>query len=198
MSNTIYEASVYSRKVSYKNFKGETKEMELFFALDPLKLMQVIASFNPRRVKSGNPALNGKVEEISDEAQLKFIRDLASRSAGAPSEDGEYWEEFPNFADSLVGKAFLTKLTASEGDRRDFAEKVILAPFRAFVEFTQADPTNTPSEIQQFQTMLKQLENVFAPPANKDESLEERRARLAAEMAALDASTEGVLGENSI
>lgn len=190
MTIRIYEASVYSRDVSYKNFNGETTERRLFFALDPLQLMQVIATFQPKTVKSGNPALNGKPSELSDEEQLKFIRDLAVKSAGAPSVDGEYWEKFPDFGDSLAGKAFLTKLTSSDGDRKDFAEKVILDPFRAFVGFAAEDPSNSPSDVQNFKTMLAQMENVFKMPEAKTETLEERKARLALELAALDTPSE--------
>lgn len=185
MSELIYEASVYTRKVTYRNFKGETNTTELYFALDPLQLMQVIATFQPKTIKSGNPAKNGKTE-ISDEEQLKFVRDLAERAAGFPSEDGEVWEDFPNFADSLAGKAFLTKLTASDGDRKEFAEKVILDPFRAFISYAKADESNSPREVQQFETMLMQMENIFKTPKKDDESLEERKARLAAELAAIE------------
>lgn len=185
MSGQIYEASVYSREVSYTNFLGETKEMKLYFALDPMQLMSIIASFTPKKVKSGNPALAGKDAEISEEEQLRMVRDLAVKSAGAPSQDGEYWEPFPNFDESLVGKAFLTKLTASDVDRKEFSQKVILDPFRAFVGFAAAEEGNTPSEIQTLKSMLTQLENVFKTPAVKDESMEERRARLAAELAAM-------------
>ena len=43
MTNPIYEASVYQREVSYRNFKGVEKTTTLYFALDPLKLMEIIA-----------------------------------------------------------------------------------------------------------------------------------------------------------
>lgn len=188
MSNMIYEASVYSLPIEYKNFKGETKQQVLYFALDPLQLMQVIAGFNPKQSKSGNPALKGKTEAISDEEQLKMVRDLAIKSAGAPSDDGETWEPFTDFNDSLVGKAFLTKLAASDGERKIFSEKVILDPFRAFVGFAISDPSNEEKEKQQFRTMLAQMENIFVAKDKEDETIDERRARLAAEMAALDST----------
>lgn len=186
MSNMIYEASVYSLDVEYKNFKGESKKQTLYFALDPLQLMQVIAGYRPRQNKSGNPALKGKEAEISDEEQLKMVRDLAIKSAGSPSEDGETWEPFTDFDDSLVGKAFLTKLAASDGERKIFSEKVILDPFRAFVGYAIADPSNEEKEKQQFKTMLSQMENIFITKEKPAETVDERRARLAAEMAALD------------
>lgn len=188
MSELIYEASVYSRTISYRNFKGEVNRAELFFALDPLQLMQVIATFQPKKIKSGNPARNGQVAELSDEEQLKFTRDLACRAAGTPSDDGETWEPFEDFEDSLVGKAFLTKLTSSDGDRKEFAEKVILDPFRAFVSFAKADPTNTPKDVQQFEQMLAQIENIFRMPDKPQETMEEKRARLAAELEALQST----------
>jgi hypothetical protein len=197
MSELIYEASVYSRTVAYKNFLGEENKVILYFALDPLQLMQVIATFQPKRVKSGNPARNGQAAEITDEDQLKFVRDLACRAAGTPSEDGETWEPFEDFSDSLAGKAFLTKLTSSDGDRKEFASKVILDPFRAFVSFAKADPSNTPKDVQQFEQMLVQMENIFKTPEPRDESLEERRARLAAELAAIEGGpAEGTQGDN--
>lgn len=187
MTDVIYEASVYSRVVKYTNFKGKTQETELFFALDPLQLMQVIAGFKPPKPKkSGNPAKQNEEVAITDEEQLKFVRDLCERSAGFPSDDGETWEPFENFADTIAGKAFLTKLASSDGDRREFTEKVILAPFRAFVEFATADPSNTQKDIQQFKRMLGQLENIFQEKADPEESLEDRRARLAAELAAIE------------
>lgn len=198
MSNMIYEASVYSRPVSYRNFLGEEKTQTLYFALDPLQLMQVIAGFTPKKSKSGNPALKDKAEAITDEEQLKMVRDLAIKSAGSPSVDGETWEPFTDFDDSLVGKAFLTKLAASDGDRKEFSEKVILDPFRAFVGYAIADPSNAEKEKQQFRTMLQQMENIFITPEKPNESVDERRARLAAEMAALDSEgpAEGTQGFN--
>ena len=190
MSNVIYEASVYSRKITYRNFKGEEREFELFFALDPLQLMQVIAGIKPKQIKSGNPARNGQDQELSDEDQLKMIRDLAIKAAGEPSADGESWTPFVDFEDTLVGKAFLTKLASSDGDRREFSQKVILDPFRAFINYAIADETNTPSDVQQFKSMLSQMENIFKAPEEKTETLEEKKARLAAELEAINGPTE--------
>lgn len=189
MTELIYEASVYTRTVSYKNFKGETNTTELHFALDPLQLMQAIAGFKPKKSRSANPAVKDSVE-YDDEAQLKFVRDLACKAAGFPSEDGESWEPFTEFSDSIVGKAFLTKLTSSDGDRREFAEKVVLAPFKAFIGYAQADPTNDAKEVAQFGEMLAQMENLFKAPEQRQETLEERKARLQAEMAALETRSE--------
>lgn len=188
MTELIYEASVYSRTIAYKNFKGEEKSVDLQFALDPLQLMQIIATFQPKKVKSGNPARAGQPAEITDEQQLKFFKDIAVKSAGSMTEDGESWIPFEGFENDLAGKAFLTKLASSDADRKEFAEKVLLAPFRTFVNFAVNDPGNTAQDKQQFQTMLAQLENIFKVPDAKDESLEEKRARLAAEMAALESA----------
>lgn len=188
-TNTLfYEASVYTRTVSYKNFKGEERSVELYFALDPLELMSIIANFQPtKRSKSGNPAKrNQEAElELTDEQQLRFFRDLCIKSAGEASNDGEAWESFPDFDTTLAGKAFLTKLASSEDDRKEFAEKVILNPFKAFVNFAKQDPTNSAAEIQQFEKMAQQMENIFAP-APSNESYEEKKARLAAELASLE------------
>lgn len=184
MSQLTYEASVYKRTVHYKNFKGEEQTTELYFALDPIQLMSAIASFAPKESKSQNPAKKGK-QEITDEEQIKFVRSLAKQAAGFPSEDGETWEPFEDFENTIAGKAFLTQLVSSDGDREKFAEQVILDPFRAFVGFAEADGSNSPKDVQQLKTMLGQLENVFKG-APQNETLEERRARLEAEMAALD------------
>ena len=186
MPNLVYEASVYSRTVTYKNFNGETNTVKLFFAIDPLELMGVFAKFEPKKSKSGNPALKNQAEPMSTEDMLQLVRDLACKAAGIPSDDGETWEPEYGFSDKLYGKAFLTKLTASDADRREFSQKVILDPFRAFVQFAEAEPDNTPQEVQGFRTMLNQMENLFKMPDPSAESLEDRRARLAAEMAALD------------
>ena len=185
MSDLIYEASVYSRTVKYKNFKGETQEVKLYFALDPISLLQTIAGFNPRPSKSGNPARRGQTE-VSDEEMIKFVRDICVKAAGTPSEDGEVWEPFPDFADSLAGKAFLTKLTSSDGDRKEFADKVILDPFRSFVGFAAQDESNSPKEVQEFKQMLEQIERIFAGSDKAEETREERRERLRREMEALD------------
>jgi hypothetical protein len=189
MSELVYEASVYNRKLSYKNFKGEENQVTLYFALDPLQLMTFIAGFEPKKVKSGNPARNGQEKEMTPQEQLEFVRKLAVQAAGTPSEDGESWEPFENFEDSLAGKAFLTKLVTSDGDRKEFAEKVILAPFDAFVAFAEKDPSNSPADIQQFKIMQTQMQAIFRVPDQPEESLEERRARLAAELAAMEQST---------
>lgn len=193
MTNHVYEAAVLTREVSYRNFKGVENTVELHFALDPLQLLQVLADgFQGKKVKSGNPAMNGKRSEISDGDQIKFIRDLAVKAAGFPSEDGESWEPFPEFEDSLAGKAFLTKLTSSTVDRKEFSETVVLDPFRAFVSYAIADDSNTKDEKAEFADMLKKLEKVFstASVTNDKESLEERRERLRAEMAALEADVQ--------
>jgi hypothetical protein len=193
MSNSttelIYEASVFSKTVSYKNFKGEINTVELFFALDPLALMQQIAGFKPKTSRSGNPAKRGQ-EEWDEGEQLKFVRELATKAAGTPSLDGENWTPFEDFEETLAGKAFLTKLASSDGDRREFAEKVILEPFRAFVRYASADPSNSSKDVADFQKMLTQMENIFVVPDLSQESVEERRARLQAEMAALETSQE--------
>lgn len=183
MSQIIYEASVYSREVSYRNFNGEDKVQVLHFALDPLQLMQIIAGFIPKKVKSGNPALQGSSAPVDESQQLKMVRDLAVQSAGSPSEDGESWTPFTEFSDSLVGKAFLTKLASSDGDRREFSEKVILAPFRAFVGYATSDESNTDKDKQQFAVYLQQMENIFTVPDQPEETLEARRVRLEAELA---------------
>lgn len=184
MSQLTYEASVYERTVKYRNFKGEEQTTKLYFALDPIQLMAAIASFVPKASKSKNPAKAAK-NEITDEDQIKFVRSLASKAAGFPSDDGESWEPFEDFENTIAGKAFLTQLVSSDGDREAFATKVILDPFRAFVGFAEADTSNTPKDVAQLKTMLGQLENVFVG-APQNETLEERRARLEAEMAALD------------
>lgn len=193
MTNVVYEASVYSRTVSYKNFKGETKTQELHFALDPLQLMQVFSSFEPKKVKSGNPALAGKEAPITDEQQVKMIRDLVIKAVGFPSDDGESWEPFVGFENTLAGKAFLTKLTASDADRREFSEKVILDPLRAFIGYAEADESNSKAEVAQFKQMLGTVEKLFATPDPASETYEEKRARLAAEMAALEQAGSNVV-----
>lgn len=182
--NMIYEASIYTRTVSYRNFNGQEQTVELHFALDPIQLMQVIANASVKKTKSNNPAKKDLVE-ITDAEQLKFIHDLASRAAGFPSDDGESWDSFEGFSDSIAGKAFLTKLTSSDADRQEFAQKVILNPFRAFVGYAKADSGNSPAEIKEFESMLQKMERIFTV-TDKNESLEERRARLQAEMAALE------------
>lgn len=188
MSDLIYEASVYTRTVKYRNFKGEENTVVLSFALDPLKLMSIIAGFGSKRktIKSGNPAKNGQEAPFTDEQQLSFVRDLASQAAGSPSEDGESWVPFEDFTDTIAGKAFLTKLASSDGDRREFAQTVILNPFRAFVEFAKADPSNTAADIQQFETMLGQIEKIFTVPDPTSETVDQKRARLEAEMEMLN------------
>lgn len=206
MTKTIYEASVYSREVSYRNFHGEEKTETLYFALDPLQLMSAFAGYSPKKVKSGNPALNGKDAEFSEEDMMIMIRDLAVKSAGVPSKDGNTWTPYENFDNDLAGKAFLTKLVSSDGDRKEFAEKVILDPLRAFVSYAEADDSNTPADVQEFRTMLTGMERLFVIPEKTPETLEERRARLAAEMAALDEAgsvypagpAKGTEGDNGI
>jgi hypothetical protein len=52
--------------------------------------------------------------------------------------------------------------------------------------FAEADPSNTEKDIQGFKVLLAQMENLFKAPPAKTESIDERRARLQAEMAALE------------
>lgn len=190
-STLIYEAAVYTRTVNYKNFKGEEREVKLHFALDPMQLMAIIANFQPAKSKSGNPARRGQVDALTDEQQLKFVRDLCIKAAGEPSNDGEAWDSFPDFDTTLAGKAFLTKLAASDEDRREFAEKVILNPFRSFVAFAKMDPSNTKAEVQQLELMAGQMDNLFKSKGPDDESYEDKKARLAAELASLEETAAG-------
>lgn len=186
MSGIVYQASVYSRVVEYTNFKGQERKVELFFALDPLQLLSVIASFEPKtNKKSKNPAKQGQVEPITNEQQLEFVQGLVKKAAGFPSDDGESWEPFENFEETLAGKAFLTKLASSDADRKEFSTKVVLDPFRAYVAYAKDDPSNKPAEIKQLEAMAHQLENIFAEKVDPNESLEARRERLQAELAQL-------------
>lgn len=190
MTNPVYEAAIYTREVSYRNFAGQEQTVTVEFALDPIELLDLIASSSniTSRSKSNDP--RKKNAEVVDEGkQFRFLRDIANRAAGYPSADGERWLPIKDFTDSIAGKAFITKLASSDEDRKEFAEKVMLAPFRAFVEYAEADPGNTPSEIAKFKTMLEQFERVFAV-STADETLEARKARVAAEMAELEKLSE--------
>lgn len=181
-----YEASIYSRDITYRNLNGETKTVSLHFALDPLQLMSIIADVPVRKSKSNDPRKKGQPEEISDSDQIKLIRDLASKAAGFKSDDGETWEPFEDFDNQLAGKAFLTKLTASDADRKEFAEQVIIAPFQAFVDFAKVEPSNSKDDVAELEGYLQNLKDVFTgktkEPA-KTETLAERRARLTRELA---------------
>jgi len=190
MTNPVYEASIYTREVSYRNFKGEEVTVEVNFALDPIELLDLIARSESvtTKSKSRDPRKQGSTE-IDEGRQFKFLRDIADRAAGYPSADGEQWLPIPNFTDMIAGKAFITKLASSDDDRKEFAEKVMLAPFKAFVDYAKADPSNSPAEIAKFEQMLAQFERVFAVSV-ADETLEARRARLAQEMAELEGLAE--------
>ena len=185
MSQPTYEAAVYSRTVKYRNHNGQDKEQTLYFALDPIQLLRVMAGANLKVSKSNNPARAGR-EEISEDDQLRMLQELAARAAGWPSDDGESWAPYENFKNEVAGKAFITQLAASDGDRREFAEKVIMDPFRSFVMFAEADPSNTAKDVQEFKVLLDQIEKLFQMPEKTEESVEDRRARLQAEMAALE------------
>ena len=191
MTNPVYEATIYTRTVSYRNFRGEEQTVDVDFALDPIELLDLIAqSSSVSRVsKSKDPRKRG-TEEIDDNKTFQFLREIAERAAGYPSADGERWLPIKDFCDTLAGKAFITKLASSDDDRKEFAEKVMLAPFRAFVEYAKADPSNTKSEIAKFETMLGQFERIFAT-STADETIEARKARLAAEMEELNKIAEG-------
>lgn len=190
MSNPIYEAAVYTREVTYRNFKGEESTVEVSFALDPVQLLEVIAKTPTQKLsKSGDPRKRGQVE-LDEGRSFTFLRDIANQAAGYPSQDGERWLPITDFLETLAGQAFVTKLASSDADRKEFAEKVMLAPFRAFVGYAKADPGNTPKEIAKFEQMLEQFERVFAVSA-ADETLEARRARVAQEMEELNRLAEG-------
>lgn len=179
----IYTAAVYSSVVNYVNFKGEAQEVQCQFSMNPIQLMTIISKFQPKKVKSGNPALNGQVEAMTDEQQLEIFRTIASRAAGEASEDGESWTPWINFEESLAGMAFMTKLASSDGDRKEFAEKVILDPIRAYVGYAVSDESNTEKDIKEFNDLLSQMEKLFLEtPAKAAETPAERRARLQAEL----------------
>lgn len=182
MTQQTYEASVYSKVVNYTNFNSTEKKTTLYFALDPIQLLELIAAVPSTKSKSRNPAKQGQEEEISEEQMVKLVRKLAAKAAGFPSEDGESWEPFEDFENTIAGKAFMTQMVSSDKQRKEFAEKVFLDPFRAYVRFAAQDPSNTPKEIQQMEGMLAQLEKTFAESPDPEESLDERRDRLRREL----------------
>lgn len=197
MSNVTYEAAVYSREVTYTNFKGVTKTVELCFALDPIALMRVMVTIPTKKSRSKNPALAGVDEGLNEEQTLKFLVDIASKAAGEMSEDGEQFYPIPDFAELLAGKAFITKLASSDSDREEFTKKVIINPFEAFVNYAAADGGNSESEIKQFRDMLDSMKRIFA--VDKNENHEDRAARLRAELASLESGpAEGTQGDNGI
>lgn len=190
MTNPVYEAAVYSREVSYRNLKGEESTIEVSFALDPIQLLELIAKTpGTKQSKSGDPRKRGQIE-LEDGRSFAFLRDIAAVAAGYPSADGERWLPIEDFTETIAGQAFITKLATSDDDRKEFAEKVMLAPFRAFVGYAKADPGNSPAEIAKFEQMLAQFERIFAT-STADETLEARRARVAAEMEELNRLAEG-------
>lgn len=192
MTQITYEASVYSRTVSYTNLKGKTQEVELTFALDPIQLLRLMASLpEPKKSRSNNPARRAEEETtISDERQFKFLVDLADKAAGFISDDGESFEPFEGFRDSIAGKAFITKLAASDADRAEFSQKVLVDPFEAFVNYAKAEEGNTKEEIAEFVRMLEQVKRIFGIANDKSLPAEDRRAQLARELAELDAAEE--------
>lgn len=180
-----FETTLFTHQVNYKNTRGEEKQVVLEFCLNPIKLLELVASFQtPRKTRSANPA---KANEISDEQQIKFLRRLAVAAAGWASEDGESFEPFPEFEEQFAGQAFLTELLTSDSLRAEFSEVVMLRPFRTFVQFAAADPNNSKKDVQLFETQLAQLENIFKTGAETkpEETIEDRRARLEAELAAM-------------
>lgn len=182
--NITFEATPFTHQVSYRNTKGEVKEVTLEFLLNPITLIELVAGFQPKKSRSANPARQNQ-DEMTDEQQIRFLRKLAVTAAGWASADGESWDRFEDFESSLAGQAFLTKLVTSDGLRKEFADVALLQPFRTFVQFAKADDGNSPKDIQLFETQLSQMENIFKTEARPDETLEERRARLQAEMDAL-------------
>lgn len=182
MTQPVYETTVYSTQVEYTNLNGVRRNEKLSFAMDPLTLLSVIAAIPMRESKSGDPRKSSPT--MSDEAQLRLIRDLAETSWGHPSNDGEMWVNYEDLSETLAGKAFLTRLTTSESIRREFTDNVLVAPMRAFVSFAKSDPTNSPKDIQEFELMLARIEKVFTE-ADNEETLEERRSRLQAELQGL-------------
>lgn len=189
MAPIVYEAAIYTQAVTYKNFNGEDRTTEIHFALDPYALLGLFAALPDKKIKSGNPALNGKTAEISDEQQIKLVRDLAAKAAGLPSEDGESWIPFEDFENNLAGKVFMTRLVTSDQIRKDFSEKVVLAPFRAFVTYAEEDSSNSAAEVKELKDMLVKLENTFKVPEPGSENAADRKARLMAELSLLEDKT---------
>lgn len=187
MSQTTvtYEAAVYSRTITYTNLKGETKSAELTFALSPMDLMGVLARVPKNKTRSKDPRKQSADAGLSDEQQIQMVQELAAKAAGFISDDGETFEPYETFANDIAGQAFMTKLLSSDADRKEFAEKVILAPFRAFVDYARVDDSNTDADIRNLEKYLADLEKAFTFEAKPEETIEQRRARLAAELESL-------------
>lgn len=185
MAPIVYEATVYEHEISYKNFKGENKVHKLYFALHPMSLLAVFSQIPTKKVKSGNPALNGKDADMTEEEQIKLVRRIAEQAAGTPSDDGESWYPFEGFTESLAGQAFMTKLVTTDQIRRDFSEKVILGPMRSFTQFFEQDPSNSAKEVAELKDMLAKFERVFKTPDPASETAEDRKARLLRELEAI-------------
>jgi len=183
MSEIVYEAEIFTRKISYKNYNGLVQTVQLDFSLDPLSLLELIASVPVAKSKSNNPAKRDDEVTLSDSDQVALIRRIAEEAAGHASKDGETWERWENMSDSLAGKAFLTRLSSSDTDRREFVEKVVISPFRAFVSYAKSDPTNSQADIAGFDEVLHRMERIFDTP--EGETIEDRKARLMAELSAI-------------
>lgn len=184
MSANVYEAKVHTAHVEYINFKGERQSADVMFALDPVTMLGVISRIKFDKSRSANPQKRNE-QTMSDSASIELVQDLVSTSAGWPSEDGESWEKYENFNETLAGQAFLTKLTSSDAERKEFVRNVMLTPMRAFIGFARLDKTNSPAEIQELEATYANLEKVFneSLEENRTETLEERRERLQRELA---------------
>ena len=183
----VYISSVYSTEVHYVNFLGEKKTKTVSFALDPVALLTNISNLDAYEKESANRAQRRAGVEVglSQAGSIDLIRELASQAAGYASEDGENWDRDYDFRDSVAGAAFLTYLGTSEEARFEFAENVFIKPFEAFVEFAKANPSNSPAEIKVLDDNLQALRGAFTKGST--ETLEERKARLKAELARVEA-----------
>jgi hypothetical protein len=182
--SVVVAFKVHSEEITFTNLQGKTIKEELHFLIDPYKLMVLMSDYTPKKVRSGNPALNGKDAPVTDREQLEMVRSLVIEAAGWPSEDGNGWVQNYDFPESLAGKTFLAKLVASDEIRKSFTQVAILEPFRTFVTLFEAVPENTEKEKEDIRKQLAQMENIFKAPSG--ETAEQRRQRLTAELAQLE------------
>ena len=111
---------MFSDKITYENFNGETETQEVFFNISKMESLELEASYPEGYGQHlQNVVDTGDVRQV-----LEVFKDLVKKAYGVKSEDGKRFvkseEEFKKFEESPVYDEFMMKLMGDDGYALDF------------------------------------------------------------------------------
>lgn len=176
------------KTVTYVTYTGESRTRDLYFHLTKAKLMDHL--YLKDRFESATKMLQGEKRDLKDEETyelLQLIKLIINLSYGERSEDGEYFRQTEeiqrNFLDSPAYDAMLWQLFENPAQAVSFLGEVMPADLMEEAQ-KQMEP-KAPQDRLQKKAPVAKAEKFDDDKVVGEETPEERKARLQAELDAL-------------